>query len=460
MADVRRLDRRDQARHSPGSIGPDTGTGKGRRNDGSAHSRADQEHAAQEALRRALQGRRGAGEDRRAPAAPSGIHDRPGEEGRAVRVRPAGRGRRQDSRRRPHYPARGQRPGGARDRRGRSLRRQWITQLRAARVDGDGRLARHQGEFFRPVARAGVGRRHESEVRAMETVGFVGVGKIGMPICENLIKSGYRVLGYRRGSLAEFEKIGGVAARSPAEIGAEAEIVFSCLPSSQALDEVVQGANGLVKSARPGQIIVELGSHPVPDKERHVAPLAAQGGRFLDGEVRGPRGMVAARKAVIYLAGDKDACTKAEPFIRGFADSCLYFGPFGAASRVKLVNNLLVAIHIAATAEAMALGLKAGVDVELMIKAIAGGSGGSTQFGIRAPWMAQRRFLPPQGTAPALQHYFDMIGEFADSVGVATPLLDRAVDLYDKFIQMGLGEKDVAAMVDVIGALPRRKARD
>jgi 3-hydroxyisobutyrate dehydrogenase-like beta-hydroxyacid dehydrogenase len=294
----------------------------------------------------------------------------------------------------------------------------------------------------------------------METVGFVGVGKIGLPICENLIKSGYRVLGYRRGSLAEFEKLGGVAAHSPAEIGGKAEIVFSCLPSSQALDEVVQGPNGLVKSARPGQIIVELGSHPVPDKERHVAPLAAKGAHFLDGEVSGTPGMVAARKAVIYLAGDKDACAKAEPYVSGFADSCLYFGPFGAASRVKLVNNLLVAIHIAATAEAMALGLKAGVDVELMIKAIAGGSGGSTQFGIRAPWMAQRRFLPAQGTAPALQHYFDMIGEFADSVGVATPLLDRAVELYDKFIQMGFGEQDVAAMVDVIGALPRRKARD
>src|SRR5262249_57708861 len=106
----------------------------------------------------------------------------------------------------------------------------------------------------------------------METVGFIGVGKIGLPISENLIKSGYRVLGYRRSSLAEFEKVGGVAAHSPAEIGAQAEIVFSCLPSSQALDEVVQDANGLMKSARPGQIIVELGSHPVPPKKPHLAP--------------------------------------------------------------------------------------------------------------------------------------------------------------------------------------------
>ena len=293
----------------------------------------------------------------------------------------------------------------------------------------------------------------------METVGLVGVGKIGQPIAENLIKSGYRVLGYRRSSLAEFEKIGGTPARSPPEIGAQADIVFSCLPSSQALEEVVNGPGGLVKSARAGQIVVELGSHPVPEKERHVAPLAAKGATFLDGEVSGTPGMVSARKAVIYLAGDKEACAKAERVVHGFADSCLYFGPFGAASRVKLVNNLLVAIHIAATAVAMALGLKAGVDVDLMIKAIATGSGGSTQFGIRAPWMAQRRFLPAQGTAPTLQHYFDMIGDFADSVGVGTPMLDRAVELYDKFMEMGFGEKDVAAMVDVIGALPPAKGK-
>ena len=67
----------------------------------------------------------------------------------------------------------------------------------------------------------------------METVGFIGVGKIGLPISENLIKSGYRVLGYRRGSLADFEKIGGVPAKSPADIGAQCDIVFSCVPDGR-----------------------------------------------------------------------------------------------------------------------------------------------------------------------------------------------------------------------------------
>jgi 3-hydroxyisobutyrate dehydrogenase-like beta-hydroxyacid dehydrogenase len=195
----------------------------------------------------------------------------------------------------------------------------------------------------------------------------------------------------------------------------------------------------------------------VPDKKRQIAPLGAKGTAFIDGEVSGTPGMVSARKAVIYLAGDAAACKKAESVVAGFADTCLYFGEFGAASRVKLVNNLLVAINIAATAEAMALGLKAGVDVPLMIKAIAGGSGGSTQFGIRAPWMADRRFQPQQGSVPGLQHYFEMIGDFADSVGVATPLLDAVVPLYQRFMEMGLGDQDVAAIIDVIGALPRKQ---
>jgi 3-hydroxyisobutyrate dehydrogenase-like beta-hydroxyacid dehydrogenase len=293
----------------------------------------------------------------------------------------------------------------------------------------------------------------------METVGLVGVGKIGLPIAENLIKSGYRVLGYRRGSLADFEKIGGVPMKSPAEIGAQANIVLSCLPSTEAMDEVINGPNGLLKAARPGQVVVELGSHPVPDKEKHVAPLAQKGAAFIDGEVSGTPGMVSARKAVIYLGGDAEACKKLEPVVKGFADLSLYFGPFGGASKVKLVNNLLVAIHIAATAEAMALGLKAGVDVDLMIKAIASGSGGSTQFGIRAPWMAQRRFQPVQGAASQLFHYFDMIGDWADSTGTATPLLDRATEIYEKCVEMGLGEShDVAVLIDVINSMPRKKS--
>jgi 3-hydroxyisobutyrate dehydrogenase-like beta-hydroxyacid dehydrogenase len=291
----------------------------------------------------------------------------------------------------------------------------------------------------------------------METVGFVGVGRIGMPISQHLIKSGYRVVGWRRSSLAEFEKLGGVPAASPADVGAQADVVFSCMPSTEALDDVMQGRNGLVHSARPQQIVIELGSHPVADKERQIAPLAQKGAILVDGEISGTPSMVAARKGVVYLAGDAQACKKAEHVVAGFADSCLYFGPFGAASKVKLINNHLVAINLAATAEAMALGLKAGVDVDLMIKAITTGSGGSTQFGIRAPWIAAKRYLPAMGAPSDFFHYYDMVRDFADSIGTATPMMDRAREIHKRAIDTGFGDYDHAALVEVINAWPRKQ---
>lgn len=293
----------------------------------------------------------------------------------------------------------------------------------------------------------------------MQTVGVIGLGKIGLPIAENLIKSGFRVVGYRRSSMLDFEKLGGVPAKSPADVGAQADIVLTIMPSAESMHEVIAGKNGLVQSARPGQIVVELGSHLIPDKEKMVAPLAKKGSVFIDGEVGGTPGMVTARKAVVYLAGDEAAARKAEPVARGFSDVVHYFGPFGSASKVKLVNNLLVAVHIAAAAEAMALGLKTGVDPELMIKAVAAGSGGSMQFGIRAPWMAQRRFTPAHGNVPGLSHYFELIGALADDYKVATPMLDRAIELYELCNNMGLGELDHAVMIDVLGKMPRKKAK-
>jgi 3-hydroxyisobutyrate dehydrogenase len=281
----------------------------------------------------------------------------------------------------------------------------------------------------------------------VQKIGFIGVGKIGLPICDHLIKKGYDVVGYRRSSLADFEKIGGTPAKSPADVGAQTDIVFTCLPNDAALDEVINGPEGLSKSARPGQIVVEFGSHPVSVKEQHVKPLAARGVTFLDGEVSGTPGMVIARKGVIYLGGPADAVKKIEPVVAAFADMCLHLGDFGAATKVKLVNNFLVALHIAGTAQAMALGLKTGVDKDLLIKAVASGSGGSTAFSIRAPWMAERKFMPQQGSAAGLAHYLDTAKDMAVDAGINTDLLDCLIGVFERAVP-AIGERDVGAILE------------
>ena len=290
----------------------------------------------------------------------------------------------------------------------------------------------------------------------METIGFIGVGKIGMPICRHLIKAGHRVLGYRRGSLAEFEKAGGIAAKSSADATENADIVFTCLPTDEALEEVVNGPHGIASAAKPGQIVVEFGSHPVSLKKNYIAPLAKKGAIFLDGEVGGTPGMVEARKGVIYLSGDAQACERLAPIVKTFAEISIFLGPFGSSTTVKTINNILVGLHIAGTAQAIAIGLRAGVDIDLMIKAIVNGSGGSTQFGIRAPWMVQRKFMPQQGSAQGLAHYLERGKELADEVGVDAPLVDCLIDIFHRALPQ-IGERDVASIIEIFE--PEEKAK-
>jgi 3-hydroxyisobutyrate dehydrogenase-like beta-hydroxyacid dehydrogenase len=278
-------------------------------------------------------------------------------------------------------------------------------------------------------------------------IGIVGLGKIGFPVAKNLIESGHEVIGYRRSPMNDFVAIGGRVAASPAEIGADCDIIFSCMPGVEALRGIIEGEGGLLESAREGQIITELGSHPVAEKEAFVAPLAAKGAIFLDGEVSGTPGMVATRKANIFLSGPREAVDRIAPAVKGISDVSVYLGAFGGATKVKLANNILVALDIAGAAQAIAFGLKLGVDKELLLSALVTGSGSSMQLGIRGPWMIERKFLPLQGPAPALKYYLEQARATAEGSGIQTDLIDCLLGIYERAIPL-IGARDVAAILE------------
>jgi 3-hydroxyisobutyrate dehydrogenase-like beta-hydroxyacid dehydrogenase len=285
-------------------------------------------------------------------------------------------------------------------------------------------------------------------------IGVIGLGKMAMPIAELLVKGGHQVAGYRRSSMADFEAFGGIPKQSPAAVVTDCDFVISCLPSEQALDEVVAGPHGVMTAIRSGQIMLELGTYPLEVKERQRERLASKSAVFIDGEISGTPGMVAQRKSAVYLSGDEAACRQAAEVVKAFTDSCFYFGTFGSSIQVKLIANLLVTLNVTAIAEAMALALRTGIDPKRLIQAVGSGAGSSPQFLIRAPWMAERKFLPAQGGIEVLSHYFAPIKSMAARLGVATPMLDRAITLFERAMAEGLGEHDIAAMVDVIGNLP------
>ncbi len=278
-------------------------------------------------------------------------------------------------------------------------------------------------------------------------IAMLGLGKIGMPVAAHMMAAGHDVIGYRRSSMDEFTAAGGMAAASIADAVKDAEMVLSCLPGPDALRSVMDGLDGLVANVAEGVTVIELGSHPVEIKQCYVAPLAERNVTYIDGEVSGTPGMVSARKAMVFLACDAEDYEAAASVVGGFTDQCMHLGAFGSATKAKLVNNVLVALDIAGAAQAMALALKMGLDEKLLIEALAAGSGSSVQFRIRAPWMAERKFTPVQGSPVALKYYLDEAGKTAREHGVGTDLIDALSTIYEAAIPT-VGERDVAALID------------
>ncbi|AQV98199.1 NAD(P)-dependent oxidoreductase [Cupriavidus necator] len=285
------------------------------------------------------------------------------------------------------------------------------------------------------------------------TVGLVAPGKIGLPFAANLIADGNTVWGYRRGSLAEFEAIGGKAARSPQEVAEKAQIVFTCVSSADALDEVISGPHGLLAAGRSDLLVVDIGAMALGRKLSARARLRSAGVEMLDAPVSGTPPMVSARKGVVFASGEQADCERVRPLLTALGSTVVYAGAFGAGSKLKFVANTLVAVHTAVAAEAMALAKAVGLDPKLVLDTITPSAASSMMFNIRAPMMAEGRSRPVNGTVTGLVDVMDAILATAGDAGAAMPLLNTAKKLYERACDDGYGEEDIAVMVKVIESL-------
>ncbi|CAN7772480.1 NAD(P)-dependent oxidoreductase [Cupriavidus necator] len=285
------------------------------------------------------------------------------------------------------------------------------------------------------------------------TVGLVAPGKIGLPFAANLIADGHTVWGYRRGSLAEFEAVGGKAARSPQEVAEKAQIVFTCVASADALDEVIGGPNGLLAAGRSDLLVVDIGAMALSRKLSARDRLRDAGIEMLDAPVSGTPTMVTARKGVVFASGEQATCERVRPFLTALGTAVVYAGEFGAGSKLKFVANTLVAVHTAAAAEAVALAKAVGLDLKLVLDTITASAATSTMFNIRAPMMAEGISRPVNGTVTGLVDVMDAILATASGAGAAMPLLNTAKTLYERACDDGYGEEDIAVMVKVLESL-------
>jgi putative dehydrogenase len=276
-------------------------------------------------------------------------------------------------------------------------------------------------------------------------VAMIGLGIMGGAIARNLAGAGYSLTGYDvdAGKMAALARDGVRSANSAAGAVGDAAVALTSLPSVAALDDTVAQ---LVAAPQPGLIVVEISTFPIEAKERARERLAAAGMTLLDCPLSGTGAQAVTKDLAVFASGDETAFGHCRAVFDGFARVTHYLGAFGNGSRMKFVANLLVAVHNVAAAEAILLGVKAGLDPQRILEVIGSGAGTSRIFELRGPMMAQGVYTPPTATMHVLEKDSGIIAEFARSLGVETPTLDAAAPLYGEAEKSGYAEADVAAV--------------
>jgi 3-hydroxyisobutyrate dehydrogenase/glyoxylate/succinic semialdehyde reductase len=282
-----------------------------------------------------------------------------------------------------------------------------------------------------------------------KTVGIVGLGIMGSAISRNLGERGWRVIGFDTDASrrAEAAKAGVVVAEHTAQVARDAPVIMTSLPSPAAVLDV---AGIIVRSAPSPRIVAELSTLTIADKLRFEAILKEAGHIGLDCPLSGTGAQAIIRDLVVYASGDSHAIAECTGLFADFARQSADLGAFGNGSKMKFIANHLVAIHNVASAEAMVLAERAGLDPKMVVDMISPGAGGSRMFQMRAPMMVERVYQPATMKVSIWKKDMAIIAEFADQVGCATPMFTLTQPVYTEAMAMGLGDQDTAAVFEVL----------
>ena len=285
-----------------------------------------------------------------------------------------------------------------------------------------------------------------------QKIGMIGLGIMGSAMSPNLLKAGFSVVGYDIvPELVEtLVKKGGVGAASCKEVAANSDVIITSLPSVEALQEVVSGEEGLLAGAKKGQCVIETSTLPLNAKQEAHDALKAVGVDVLDCPLSGTGAQAVKKDLVVYASGNKKACENCTPVFDGFARANHYLGEFGMGTKMKFVANLLVTIHNVSAAEAFVLGMKAGLDPEMILKVISDGAGTSRMFEVRGPLMVSGKYDEPTMKVDVYQKDIKIITAFANELQCPTPLFSAAAQIYTAALADGRAKEDTAAVCAIL----------
>jgi 3-hydroxyisobutyrate dehydrogenase len=255
----------------------------------------------------------------------------------------------------------------------------------------------------------------------MTRVGFIGLGSQGAPMARRIADEGFplTIWARRPESVAPFADTAAVVASTPAELGAQSDVVGVCVVADADVEEVVLGANGVLAGMSGGGVVA-IHSTIHPDTCRRLAEHAATNGvAVLDAPVSGGGPMAAARQLLVMVGGADDAVARCRPVFETFAGSVLHLGPIGSAEVAKLLNNLVFTAHLAVAIDTFSFAEQLGVDRAALAEVLEHGSGGSRAAAI----LAASGFdtTGPRQALPLLQKDVGLVLEVAHTAGASDP---------------------------------------
>lgn len=278
-------------------------------------------------------------------------------------------------------------------------------------------------------------------------VGFIGLGIMGKPMAKNLLKAGFPLVVFSRskGSVAELVKEGALSADSSKGVAERAELIITMLPDSPEVKEVVLGEGGVIQGVKPGAVVIDMSSiNPLVTQEI-ARTLDVKGVKMLDAPVSGGETGAIQGILAIMVGGEKKVFEDCLEILKAMGKNIVHVGGIGAGGYVKLVNQIIVALNIASVGEAFCLGVKAGLDPQVIYQAIRGGLAGSQVLETKAPMIFQRNFKP--GFKIKL-HQKDLQNALstAKDLGVPLPLSSFVQQIFVSLRTEGRGDEDHSAL--------------
>lgn len=279
-------------------------------------------------------------------------------------------------------------------------------------------------------------------------IGFIGLGIMGRPMAKNLLKGGYRDLLVCSRTQARVDELVACGAQASCyeAVGRECDLVLTMLPNSPQVKEVMLGPDGVAAHMRPGSVFIDMSSIDPTASRDIAAQLAKRGVEMLDAPVSGGEPKAIDGTLSFMVGGPQAVFDRFKPVLEAMGSSVVRCGEVGAGNTAKLANQIIVACNIQALAEALTLARRAGVDPELVLRAIRGGLAGSAVMDAKGPMMLTGDDKPGFKIDLHIKDLGNAL-DCAHSVGAPVPMTAQVMELLQWLRQRGEGEKDHSALI-------------